>query len=253
MKPWNIIDKLVWGLARIATSFAIPFLASKGISPNQVTLVSALVNFSLAGFCFAQGTHGWSLAGLFFLLVHAYFDFADGDLARATGKTTRLGHWLDPRLDIIGAEIVVVSIIFGFLRFNQSFFWLIIVALVIISRVGLLSVVFDYHRAIYTDNRFRNDFKNDRKMTIFDKIIKEFMLLESFPFLFFGTFRYFLFLMILLNQFKWFLLTIAIFNNIRWIIMFWGYSLALGESKNNLRVINLLRTYVKNEKEPVHN
>lgn len=239
-----MLDKLLWQLMRWATKFAVQPLIFIGITPNQLTVLSSVINFSLATFCFAQGTFLGNLGGLGFLLLHSYFDFADGTLARATGKTSKIGAWLDSRLDVIGAEAVVVGIIVGVIRTNQSLSWLIIAALAIFGRLGVLAIVFDYERTIFKGPEFWEEFEKDKKMTFFDKIIKEFITLQSFPLLFLGTFRYFLSLMVVLNQLTWFLLITAIFNNLRWLIMFWAYSRALSEEKSKLRVINLLAEYL---------
>ncbi|MBI5465416.1 CDP-alcohol phosphatidyltransferase family protein [Candidatus Gottesmanbacteria bacterium] len=245
MKPWTFLDKLVWGIARWATRFILPPLISLGITPNQLTVASAIVNFTLAVFCFAQGKYEWNLIGLFFLLLHAYFDFADGDLARATGKTSKVGGWLDARLDVMGAEAVIVGIVVGVVRVNLNLLWLSIAALAVFGRLGVLAVVFDYEKTIYKSPQFWNEFAQDKKMTLVDRLVKEFITLESFPFLFLGTFRYFLPLMVFFGQLKWFVLISAIFNNLRWLIMFWAYAKAQGEQKSRLRVINLLGEYLK--------
>lgn len=245
MKPWTFLDKLLWKFMRWATGFAVRPLVFIGITPNQLTTLSSVINFSLAAFCFAQGTYRWSLVGLFFLVLHSYFDFADGTLARVTGKTSKLGGWLDPRIDIIGAEAIVVGIAFGVIRFNPGLFWLAVAAFAVFGRLGLLAIVFDYHRAIYGSSKFLEKFNASSKTTILDMLIKEFITLRSFPFLFLGTFRYFLFLAVIFNQLKLFLLTSAIFNNLRWLIMFWAYVMALREEKSNFEVIRILKTFIK--------
>lgn len=244
MKPWVLLDKLLWKFMRWATGFAVPPLVFIGITPNQLTTLSSIINFSLAAFCFAQGRYRWSLVGLFFLLLHSYFDFADGTLAKATGKTSKLGGWLDSRLDVIGAEAVVVGITFGIVRSNPGLFWLIMAALAIFSRLGVLAMVFDYQRTIYANSEFLDKFRKSRQMTGVDRLIKNLITLEPFPFLFLGTFRYFLPLMVILNQLKWFLLIMAVFNNLRWLVMFWAYGAALSDQKSNLRVIRLFKKYI---------
>ena len=244
MKPWLFLDKLLWKVARWATSFIIRPLVFIGITPNQLTTLSAVINISLAVYCFSRGIYRWNLIGLFFLLAHSYFDFADGSLARATGKVSKLGVWLDPKLDIVGSEAVIVSIVFGIIRFSPTPFWLIVIFLAIFGRIGILAVVFDYCRTVYGSRDFVDQFKKDHQMTKIDGLIKEFITLNSFPFLFLGTLRYSLFLAIIFNQLKWFLLVIAVFNNLRWMIMFWAYAMVLGDRKKNFRVIKLLKKHI---------
>lgn len=245
MKPWTFLDKLVWRIGRWVTPLIVRPLVVLGITPNQLTATSGLINFSLASFCFAQGTYRFSFLGLFFLLVHAYLDFADGDLARATGKTSKNGAWLDSRLDLVGAEAVSIGIAIGIIRSNPTLIWLVIVGIALFGRLGVLAVVFDYDRTIFKNYlEFWQEFARDKKMTFMDKIIKEFITMQSFPFLFLGTFRYFLPLMIVFNQLGWFVIISGLFNNFRWIIMFWVYTQALSGQKSHLRIINLVSHYL---------
>ena len=244
MKPWTLLDKLLWRFMRWATQFVIGPLKVLGLTPNQVTTISSVVNFTLAAVCFAQGEYKWILSGLFFLLLHSYFDFADGGLARSTGQTSNLGGWLDPRWDVIGAEATTVGIAVGVVRQNPDPIWLAVAGLALFGRMGTLSVVFDYHRAIYGKPEFIEKFNQDKKMKLLDKLIKEFITLKSFPFLFFGTYRYFLPLMVVFDQLKWLVAFVAVFYNLRWIIMFWAYAWTFDNRKTSLRVIRLLRQFV---------
>lgn len=246
MKPWTLLDKLLWQFMRWATKFSVRPLTFAGITPNQLTVLSSIINFSAAAFCFAQGTYWWNIAGLIFLLLHSYFDFADGALARAIGKTSKSGAWLDGRLDIIGAEAVAVGIIVGVIRSNPGLPWLLIAAAVVFGRLGVLTIVFDYERTVYSSSDFLEKFNQEKKMTIVDKLIKEFITFQSFPFLFIGTFRYFLTLAVILDQLKVFIVVSAIFNNLRWLIMFWAYAQALNGQKSRFKVVNLLAEYLKN-------
>lgn len=240
------MDKLLWKVMKKASGLIIPPLVYLKITPNQLTAGSSIINFSLAAFCFYQGTFSGNIAGLFFLILHSYFDFADGTLARATGKTTKIGAWLDAKLDVLGTEIVLMSLVAGTLRTDPTFLWIVISSFAVFGHLGILSIVFEYDRFLYRETELFNErFNTGPKMTVFNWLIKEFITLRSFPFLFLGTFRYFLTLMLILNQVKLFLLIIAIFNNLRWVVMFWSYVLAGSENKTNQRVILLLREFIQ--------
>lgn len=73
-----------------------------GASPNTVTVVSIFLGVA-AGPCFLHdswrlgGTEGllWNVAGILLLMWANFLDSADGQLARMTGKTTRVGRILD--------------------------------------------------------------------------------------------------------------------------------------------------------------
>ena len=84
LTPWD---------QRLANLF-VPPLARTGISPNAVTFTTLIV--ALAGaFLLALGdpsAANWG-AGLFILA--RFMDHLDGELARTTGRTSRLGYYLD--------------------------------------------------------------------------------------------------------------------------------------------------------------
>ena len=69
-------------------------LAPTGMSPNIVTAAVLLLGLA-SGALFASGTN-WMMhvaAGLFMLAMLG--DHIDGNLARATGKTSKFGHYFD--------------------------------------------------------------------------------------------------------------------------------------------------------------
>jgi len=78
---------------RLASIMVRP-LARTPITPNQVTIVTLLLALAAAAL-FAVGDEtaaNWA-AGLFILA--RFMDHFDGELARMTGKTSRLGYYLD--------------------------------------------------------------------------------------------------------------------------------------------------------------
>ena len=78
---------------RLANIMVRP-LARTPITPNQVTIVTLLLALAAAAL-FAVGDEtaaNWA-AGLFILA--RFMDHFDGELARMTGKTSRLGYYLD--------------------------------------------------------------------------------------------------------------------------------------------------------------
>ncbi len=78
---------------RLANIMVRP-LARTPITPNQLTIVTLLLALAAAAL-FAVGDKtaaNWA-AGLFILA--RFMDHVDGELARMTGKTSRLGYYLD--------------------------------------------------------------------------------------------------------------------------------------------------------------
>jgi phosphatidylglycerophosphate synthase len=86
-------------------------LGRLGLTPNALTLIG------FAGTClaaFAAANQWWLAAGVLVLLF-GIFDLFDGTLARATGRASRLGAFLDSTFDRAGEAIVYLGIAAGLL------------------------------------------------------------------------------------------------------------------------------------------
>ncbi|MER3418514.1 MAG: hypothetical protein C4343_05335, partial [Chloroflexota bacterium] len=84
-------------------------LGRLGLSPNTLTLLG----FGLALAAAATAALGaFVLAGLF-VLIGGAFDLLDGALARATGRASRLGAFLDSVFDRAGEAAVYVGLVVG--------------------------------------------------------------------------------------------------------------------------------------------
>jgi phosphatidylglycerophosphate synthase len=84
-------------------------LGRLGLTPNALTLIG------FAGTCiaaWAAATQWWLAAGIL-VLVFGIFDLFDGTLARATGRATKFGAFLDSTFDRAGEAIVYVGIAAG--------------------------------------------------------------------------------------------------------------------------------------------
>jgi len=82
-------------------------LGRLGLTPNALTLIG------FAGTCvaaLAAANQSWLLAGIL-VLAFGIFDLFDGALARATGRVSRLGAFLDSTFDRAGELIVFIAIV----------------------------------------------------------------------------------------------------------------------------------------------
>jgi archaetidylinositol phosphate synthase len=69
-------------------------LARTGITPNQLTFTTLALGLVAGGlFATGDGVYGHWAAGIFVLA--RFLDHFDGELARLTGKSSRLGYYLD--------------------------------------------------------------------------------------------------------------------------------------------------------------
>jgi archaetidylinositol phosphate synthase len=80
-----------------------------GLTPNALTLIGFGIAV-LAGI--AAGVGAWFVAGLL-VVFGGVFDLFDGALARATGKASRLGAFMDSVFDRWGEGVVYVGIAWG--------------------------------------------------------------------------------------------------------------------------------------------
>ena len=99
----------------IATPVAI-FLGRLGLTPNGLTVIGFLGTCVAA---WAAASQLWLLAGVL-VLAFGIFDLFDGTLARATGKVSRFGAFLDSTLDRAGESIVYIGLAWGCLSAGFS-------------------------------------------------------------------------------------------------------------------------------------
>jgi CDP-diacylglycerol--glycerol-3-phosphate 3-phosphatidyltransferase len=88
------------------------FFGRLGLTPNALTIIGFLITCAGAALA-AAGL--WLLAGIVVFLGGA-FDLFDGALARATGRTSRIGAFLDSIFDRWGESVVYIGIVIGCLN-----------------------------------------------------------------------------------------------------------------------------------------
>jgi CDP-diacylglycerol---glycerol-3-phosphate 3-phosphatidyltransferase len=80
-----------------------------GLSPNAITVIGFLIACVAA---IAAGAQAWLLAGLL-VMFGGVFDMFDGMVARATGKVSKAGAFMDSTFDRWGEGVVYVGIVWG--------------------------------------------------------------------------------------------------------------------------------------------
>src|SRR5579863_147835 len=93
--------------ARLARRLIAP-LKDSWVTPNHLTALRLAVGLAGAT-ALSQGTYGWSNAGALLLIVSNFLDHTDGELARISGKTSRIGHIYDLASD----AAVTISLFIG--------------------------------------------------------------------------------------------------------------------------------------------
>jgi CDP-diacylglycerol--glycerol-3-phosphate 3-phosphatidyltransferase len=84
-------------------------LGRLGLTPNALTVIGFVGTCAAA---IAAGGQAWLAAGVL-VLAFGIFDLFDGTLARATGRATRLGAFLDSVFDRAGEVLVYLGIVWG--------------------------------------------------------------------------------------------------------------------------------------------
>jgi archaetidylinositol phosphate synthase len=96
IRPWD---------ARMARRLVIPLKDSR-VTPNHLTTLRLGVGLAAAA-AFTPGTYGWSNLAALLLVLSNFLDHADGELARISGKISRIGHLYD-----IASDAAVTILIF---------------------------------------------------------------------------------------------------------------------------------------------
>jgi CDP-diacylglycerol--glycerol-3-phosphate 3-phosphatidyltransferase len=91
-----------------ATPIALAF-GRIGLTPNALTFIGFMGTLLAAS---AAARQSWALAGVL-VIAFGVFDLFDGALARATGRTSAFGAFLDSTFDRLGENLVLAGIAVG--------------------------------------------------------------------------------------------------------------------------------------------
>ncbi len=82
-------------------------LVDTRVTPNHLTTLRLIVGLACA-WAFAQGGYAMANLGAVLLVLSNFIDHTDGELARVSGKTSRLGHFYD-----LASDAFVTVLLFG--------------------------------------------------------------------------------------------------------------------------------------------
>lgn len=94
--------------------FIARWAARRGLTPNQVTLISIALGVAAAA-CFATGQRPWMIAGGLLIYFAFVFDCVDGQVARYARKFGVLGAWLDATFDRFKEYVVFAGLAVGWI------------------------------------------------------------------------------------------------------------------------------------------
>jgi archaetidylinositol phosphate synthase len=97
--------------ARLARRLVTP-LVDTFVTPNHLTSVRLLIG--LAGALgLARGGFAWTNAGALLIVLSNFVDHTDGELARISGKSSRIGHFYDLACDALVTILLFVGMGLG--------------------------------------------------------------------------------------------------------------------------------------------
>ncbi|MEV0380212.1 CDP-alcohol phosphatidyltransferase family protein [Nonomuraea sp. NPDC050643] len=115
--------------------FIARWAARRGLTPNQVTLISIALGVAAAA-CFATGDRPWMVLGGVLIYFAFVFDCVDGQVARYARKFGVLGAWLDATFDRFKEYVVFAGLAIGWVvSGNGDDIWILALA-----AIGLQSV-----------------------------------------------------------------------------------------------------------------
>src|SRR3954470_24897531 len=101
-RPWD---------ARLARRLVTPLKDSRA-TPNHLTTIRLAVGLAAAA-AFLPGTYGWTNVGALLMVLSNFLDHTDGELARISGKTSRIGHVYDLASDALVTVLLFLAIGIG--------------------------------------------------------------------------------------------------------------------------------------------
>jgi CDP-diacylglycerol--glycerol-3-phosphate 3-phosphatidyltransferase len=136
---WETFTDWVRGSATVITEPIARAFGRLGIHPNTLTVVGLLLQVGV-GVAFGLG---YITLGGWLLLVVAPIDGLDGAVARALGKESRFGAFLDSTVDRLADAALILGLTVNYLR--QEIY--VAVALLLISLVAAMMVSYTRARA----------------------------------------------------------------------------------------------------------
>jgi phosphatidylglycerophosphate synthase len=98
-RPWD---------ARLARRLVTPLIHS-WVRPNHLTTLRLIIGLTAAA-AFMPGSYGWSNFAALLLILSNFLDHTDGELARMSGKTSRIGHLYDLASDAVVTILLFIAI-----------------------------------------------------------------------------------------------------------------------------------------------
>jgi len=97
--------------AMLARRLVTP-LVDTFVTPNHLTTLRLLIGLAGA-LCLARGGFAWTNAGALLIVLSNFVDHTDGELARISGKSSKIGHFYDLACDSLVTVLLFVGMGLG--------------------------------------------------------------------------------------------------------------------------------------------
>jgi archaetidylinositol phosphate synthase len=104
--------------ARLARRLIMP-LVNTPVTPNHLTTLRLLIGLA-GGLALARGGFAWTNAGAFLIVLSNFVDHTDGELARVSGKSSRIGHFYDLACDALVTVLLFAGMGYGLMSSQVS-------------------------------------------------------------------------------------------------------------------------------------
>jgi archaetidylinositol phosphate synthase len=106
-----VLDRL---RSRLETSLSSVGSAFARVIPSPTAWTAVGLMFSLlSAFSYSRGSYEGELGGGVLILVAGWFDVVDGAVARMTGKTSKVGSFLDSTMDRVAEIAIFAGVLVG--------------------------------------------------------------------------------------------------------------------------------------------
>lgn len=230
---------------RRLADIGVNILKHSRVTPNQITIVRAIIFLPFIFYFFSKGTYLGNIFGVLCCALNSLFDVLDGSLARAKSLSSELGAWLDQTLDKLATYVMFVGIILGSYTATQNHL-LLIAGVFVLFLHGMLVFISEglgrgFGEFVFFNFDLKEAIKRNKESTILDRIyLNMFGFYSYFSHIFFAV-RYQLIIGAVLNIMPYIIFYWLFAFAVRLIFLFSVYSLILAKKNTNSVFINELR------------
>ena len=221
----------------------VRFCILNKITANHITVFNHFITLTLGCYLFSLGWHWALICGLIVCLINGFLDYLDGDVAKSSNNSSRLGIWLDSGFDVILQNAVMASIGVGCYKMGMPFLWVVVF---LISNSAVNFVSFNYNSTFGFDSDSGSEvFRRfmDKRCHFINRVLKNLIdPTDNYFSLMFYTFRYWIAFGALFNLMIPCFVIMTLINTVKWVVMYAMFALYLmGEKRLYvLRVLSFL-------------